>query len=236
MIESADPRIIREVTKISPMRRFIGQRMAESLQTIPQATAMIELQTDAVFRLKDQLKAANPNVTITTMFIRFIAVLLREFPLLNSTHTEDTLTSYQSCDIAVGVGMKSGIKTVVIREAQSKDVFSISDELREKTDRLKAGKLPLEDMKYSTFTISSVGMMNVKYATVVINPPEAAVFGLGTTERRLIVLDDDSTEIQRITSASLTIDHAIIDGYHAGEAIQLLERMVQNPEAYMERN
>ncbi|MDR1943555.1 MAG: 2-oxo acid dehydrogenase subunit E2 [Synergistaceae bacterium] len=233
MDKPADDMRIKTRKKLNSVRRFIGAKMSESLQTMPQASPYFELETDALFALKDELKAKNDKVTVTSMFVRIMATVLREYPLLNSAVIGEELITYESCNVAVGVGLESGIMTAVIREAQDKDIFAVSEELREKTDLVKQGRLPLADMKNSTFTISSIGVQGIRFSTVILNPPECAMLAIGVTEKRLVVLDDDSTAVRRVTGFGLTHNHAVLDGYHIGAAIELMRQRLQNPAAYM---
>ncbi|MDR2157359.1 MAG: 2-oxo acid dehydrogenase subunit E2, partial [Clostridiales Family XIII bacterium] len=168
--------------KLHSVRKFIGDKMSESLETIPQASPYFELETDALLSAKNTLKAHNPNVTVTSAVARIMATILRDYPLLNSAVIDGNLVTYASCNVGVGVGLDKGIMMTVIREAQEKDVFAISDELKEKTDQLKKGLLPLNEMKGSTFTISSIGVQGIRYSTVIINPPETAMLAIGVTE------------------------------------------------------
>ena len=219
--------------RLHSVRKFIGGKMAESLATIPQASPYFEFQTDALLALKNRLKAENPNVTVTSIIARIMATVLEAYPLMNSAVIGEELVTYESCNVGIGVGLESGIMMVVVREAQSKDIFQISDELKEKTQLLKEGKLPLAEMKGSTFTISSIGVQGIRYSTVIINPPETAMLAIGVTEKRVVVLDDDSTAIRNVTGFTLTHSHVIMDGFHVGAVIDLMRERVSNPEKYM---
>jgi pyruvate/2-oxoglutarate dehydrogenase complex dihydrolipoamide acyltransferase (E2) component len=224
---------VKSCEKLSSVRKFIGSKMAESLATIPQLSGYIDVETDALLALKDKLKAQNPAVTVTSMIARIMATILRDYPLLNSAVIDGNLVIYDSCNVGIGVGLERGIMVIVIREAQDKNVFQISEELREKTARLKENKLSLEEMKGSTLTISSIGNFGVRFSTVVINPPETAMLAIGVTEKRLVVLENDTTAIRNITSFTLTHNHTVIDGYHAGIIFDLLRRRTAEPEAWM---
>ena len=91
--------------KLNSTRRFIGQRMTESLETMPQASPVFEMNTQKFFELKDKLKKQDPSVTVTGMFIRLCAVILQKYPILNSAVVDGDLVIYDSCNIGVGVGL-----------------------------------------------------------------------------------------------------------------------------------
>lgn len=207
--------------------------MSESLMSIPQASPYFELETDSLLALKESLKKQNQAVTVTSIIVRIMATVLRDYPLLNSAVIDGTLVIYDSCNVGVGVGLERGIMMAVVREAQDKDIFEISTELSEKTALIKEGKLPLNEMKGSTFTISSIGVQGIRYSTVIINPPETAMLALGVTERRVVVLADDETAIRSVTGFALTHSHIVMDGYHVGVVIDLMRQRILEPESWM---
>ena len=163
---------------LSPARRFLGGKMAESLRDIPQLSSYFQLETDTIIAVKNELKAKNQNVTFTSMMARLMADVLRNYPLANSAVLDGDLVIYDSVNIGIAVGLSTGVMPAVIKEAQDKDVFAISDEIKEKTERIKQGALPMADMKGSTFTISSNGLAAFKTATYILNPPETAMLGI----------------------------------------------------------
>lgn len=224
---------IKSSKKLNATRRFIAGKMAESLKSIPQVTAMFDLASGKVLEQKDVLKAQDPNVTVTAVLVRLVATVLQAYPIVNSAVIDGQLVQYDSVNIAVGVGLEKGIMTLVIKEAQDKSVFEIAREMKEKTELIKTGQLPLEDMKGSTFTISSIGVQGLRYSTVVINPPEVAMLAIGVTEKKLVVQEDDTTTAQFVTSFAITHDHTVLDGYHVGEFVRLLRERMENPQAYL---
>lgn len=226
-------RRIKSSEKLNSTRRFISEMMNDSLHNYPQASPYFEFQVDELMKLKDKLKAKNPNVTMTSMFVRLMATILKEYPLLNSAVIDGNLVTYESCNVGVGVGLERGIMAVVIKEAQDKDIFTISDELREKTELIKKGELPIADMKGSTFTISSIGGQGIRYSTVVLNLPENGMLAIGVTEKRPVVLPDNSIGIRKVTGFGLTHNHAVIDGFHIGVIIDLMRSRINDPAAYM---
>ena len=233
MEDNTHGRRIKKTERLKSTRRYINDLMLESLRNYPQASPYFELETDALMQLKDELKAQNPNVTVTSLYVRIMASVLEAYPLLNSAVIDGKQVTYESCNVGVGVGLESGIMTVVIKEAQSKNIFEISDELKQKTALIKKGELPMEDMLGSTFTISSIGVQGIRYSTVILNPPETGMLALGVTEKRPVVLEDDTIGIRRVTGFGLTHNHALIDGYHIGVIIDLMRERLTNPKDYM---
>mgnify|MGYP002855351131 CR=1 FL=1 len=226
-------RRIQSARRLKTNRRVIGDLMRQSLDTIPQASPYFELAVDKLWEAKDELKKQNRNVTITSLFVRIMATVLRDYPYMNTAVIDGQLVTYDSCNVGFGVGLESSIINVVIKEAQDKNIFEISDEMKEKTQKVKEGTLPMEEMYGSTFTISSIGVQGIRYSTVIINPPETCMLAIGVAEKRLVVDEDDSIHIRRIMGFGLTHNHILFDGYHIGVVIDMMRERLNNPMDYM---
>ena len=226
-------RRIQSQRRLKSNRRLIGELMSQSLATIPQASPYFELEVDKLWEAKDELKKQNKNVTITSLFVRIMATILHDYPYMNTAVIDGQLVTYDSCNVGFGVGLESSIINVVIKEAQDKNIFEISDEMKEKTQKVKENALPMEDMYGSTFTISSIGVQGIRYSTVIINPPETCMLAIGVAEKRLVVREDNTIEIRRIMGFGLTHNHTLFDGYHIGVVIDMMRERLNNPMDYM---
>ena len=228
-----DQKRIREKHKILGVRKFIASKMAESLRDYPQGTGCTKLCMDELIKVKDDLKSFNSNVTITTVLIKLIAEALKEHREINSAIIEDELVIYESINIGIGVGLDDGIRMVVVKEVQDKDIYEVSDELKDMVVKLKNKKLSMEHMMGSTFTISNLGMFDMDEITAFLNPPETGILAIGTTRKELVVNDDDTTRIEQRATFSITINHAAIDGLHGAQFILTLKELLKNPINHM---
>lgn len=229
-----NPKRIKENYKISGTRKYLAKRMTESLRDYPQGTGSAYIPIDEVIELKDTLKSQNPNVSITSIFVKIAAEALKKHPLLNSALIDsEEFFIYDSINIGVGIGLPEGIMMVVVKEAQDKNIFEISDELQDMIAKLKSKKLGMDQMMDSTFTISNMGMLGVEQVTPFLNQPETAIMAIGTTNKQLVVNDDDSTSIKKMACFSITVNHAAIDGLHGGLFLLTLKELLKNPKSYM---
>ena len=225
---------IRESYKINRSRKYIGQRMSESLRDYPQGSGSAYVRMDKVLALKDELKAQNKNVTLTAMFTKMASEGLRENPILNSALINgEEFFVYDSINAGVGIGLDEGIMMLVIKETQDKNIFEISDELQDGIARLKSKKLPFDRMMGSTFTISNMGMLGVEQFTPFLTPPETLIIGVGITRKQVVVNDDDTTEILPMTCISNSVNHAAVDGLHGGRFMISMKKIMENPREYM---
>ena len=225
---------IRESSKIKGTRKFIAGKMAESLRDYPQGTGSAYIPIDHLLALKKELNAQNPNVTMTSLFTKIAAEGLKRHPVINSALiNNEEFYIYDSINIGVGIGLDAGIMMVVIKEAQDKNIFEISDELQEDIALLKSKKLPMDRMVGSTFTVSNMGMLGVEQFTPFLTPPETAILGIGITQKRVWVNEDDTTSIRPVTCFSVTVNHAAVDGYHGGMFLNTLKEIMKAPKEYM---
>lgn len=222
-----------EVKKLTKLRKYLAKMLTTSRRDHPQGTGSAYMPADALMALKKKLAAENPNVTMTSMYVKVAVEALRMNPVINASMTEEEFIVYDSINIGVGIGTEQGVMVVVIREAQAKSIFAISDELQEDIALLKANKLPMDRMAGATFTVSNMGMLGVEQFTPFVMPPQIGILGVGTTNRRPWVDEDGSIVAKDVVCLSVTIDHAAIDGLHGGKYLISLKEVMKEPEKYM---
>ncbi|MGL6106558.1 2-oxo acid dehydrogenase subunit E2 [Romboutsia sp.] len=224
---------IKENYKISGARKFIATKMKESLRDYPQGTGSSEISVDKVLELKNELKKQNSNVSMTSIFVKLVAEALKKHPVMNSALIEDEFFIYESINIGVGIGLDDGIMMVVVKEAQNKDIFQISDELQTMISKLKAKKLPFDCMMDSTFTVSNMGMLGFEQVTPFLNPPETGILGIGTTKKKYVIDNNDVATISNMACFNITVNHAAIDGLHGGLFLLTLKDILADPKSYV---
>lgn len=225
---------IRENYKIKGTRKYLANTLTASRRDYPQGTGSIYVPIDTLMSLKKKLVAENPNVSMTSLFTKLLAEALRKHPLLNSALIDnDEFFIYDSVNVGVGVGLNEGIMVVVIKEAQDKSIFEISDELQESIALLKSKKLPMDRMMGSTVTLSNMGMLTVEQFTPFITAPESLILGVGSTNKRAWVNDDGSITARPVCCLNITINHAAFDGLHSGLFLGTMKELMSEPEMYM---
>lgn len=224
---------VREAAKLTKMRKYLAKMLTESRRDHPQGTGSAYMPANPLMDLKKKLAAENSHVTMTSMYVKVAAEALKMNPVINASMTDEEFITYDSINIGVGIGTEQGIMVVVIKEAQDKNIFEISDELQEDIALLKARKLPMDRMSGSTFTVSNMGMLGVEQFTPFVMPGEIGILGVGTTNKRPWVEEDGSIVAKDVVCLSVTIDHAAIDGLHGGRYLISLKEIMKEPEKYM---
>ena len=228
-IEQAIPH---EAIKLSNVRKTIARRLTESKQQIPHIYLTVDIQLDALLKLRAELNAGlesrGVKLSVNDLLIKALAQSLIEIPECNVAFAGDQMLKYSRADISVAVSIPAGLITPIIVGADSKSVSAISTEMKELAGLAKDGKLQPEQYQGGTASISNMGMMGIKQFEAVINPPQGMIMAIGAGEKRPYVIND-SLQIATVMSATGSFDHRAIDGADGAKLMQAFKRLVENP-------
>jgi len=221
-----------EVVKLSSMRKTIARRLTEAKQQIPHIYLTVDIQLDALLKLRGELnKGLEPRgikLSVNDLLIKALAAALIEVPECNVSFAGDNLIKYSRADISVAVSIPGGLITPIVAGADSKSVSAISTEVKELAGLAKEGKLQPQQYQGGTASISNMGMYGIKQFDAVINPPQGMIMAIGAGEKRPYVIND-SLQIATIMSATGSFDHRAIDGADGARLMQAFKRLVENP-------
>jgi pyruvate dehydrogenase E2 component (dihydrolipoamide acetyltransferase) len=139
-----------------------------------------------------------------------------------------SVTQFGHINIGIAVAVENGLLTVICRDADLKPVRQISQEVRGMAGRARSGKVKVEDIEGSTFSISNLGMFDVEEFIAIINPPEAAILAVGTANQVAVVKDNAIVPGWRM-KATISVDHRVSDGAEAARFLQALTRYIEEP-------
>jgi pyruvate dehydrogenase E2 component (dihydrolipoamide acetyltransferase) len=198
------------------VRRLIAEHMARAHREVPAVTWVEECDFSAL-----DLKLLVPTV------LKACAESLQEFPELNARLEGDEIVYLDRYDLGVAVQTDQGLVVPVVRGCDSRGL----DELRGDVDRLaeqaRAGTLDPQDLRGSTFTITSAGKLGGLLQTPIVNHPEVAILSIGRIGPRPVVRDGKVAAAQ-IGYVSLTFDHRVVDGARAAEfGLAVIRRLEQ---------
>ncbi len=229
---AADTDIPHEVVKLSNMRKTIARRLTEAKQTIPHIYLTVDIQLDALLKLRGDLnkglESRGVKLSVNDMLIKALAAALIEVPECNVSISGDQLLKYSRADISVAVSIPNGLITPIIGGADSKSLSAISREISELAGLAREGKLQPHQYQGGTASISNMGMYGIKQFDAVINPPQGMIMAIGAGEKRPYVVDD-SLQIATVMSATGSFDHRAIDGADGARLMQAFKRLVENP-------
>ncbi|WP_298161581.1 2-oxo acid dehydrogenase subunit E2, partial [Acidocella sp.] len=168
------------------------------------------------------------RLSVNDLIIKAAAVTLRRIPKVNASYTEDNVILYDDVDISVAVSIPDGLITPIVRQADRKGLAAISTEMKDLAARAKTGKLKPEEFQGGGFSISNLGMYGVSEFSAIINPPQSAILAVGAGERRPVV-KGDAIVPATVMSATLSVDHRVIDGALGAEFLATLKGLIEEP-------
>lgn len=231
-LATEDGKVILNEIPLAGIRRIIAGRMEESLRKSPQATITAKADMSALMALKEAYSGKGTELTYTDLFVKVAASALKLNPYLNASLQNGKIVQYKSINIGVAVGTDKGLYVPVIRNVQDKSLMEISEELKGLIKKINEGKIAADDFAGGTFTLSNMGMFKVDVMTPIINTPEAAILSIGATHRELVVEGEDTIKIKPMTTLSLTLDHAVLDGLPAARFLETFQSVMENPSKF----
>jgi pyruvate dehydrogenase E2 component (dihydrolipoamide acetyltransferase) len=218
------------------IRKTIAERMQSSFQEAPHIALTVEVdvtQLEAVRQRMNEIAArqGEQKVSVTALLVKIVAWALSGNPYINSTLEEDTIHLLPEKNVGVATAIEDGLIVPVIRNADTKSVKKINDELKDLSQRARLGELTLEEVKGGTFTISNLGMFGINQFRAIINPPESAILAVGNVVRKPVVINDqDEIAVRPILVMTLSADHRVIDGVTAARFLSDLVQAVETPD------
>jgi pyruvate dehydrogenase E2 component (dihydrolipoamide acetyltransferase) len=146
--------------------------------------------------------------------------------MVNSTLVGDQVRIFEDVNVGVATATEHGLVVPVIRSADMITLQEIDARLNDLSEKARAGKLTKEELSDGTFTITNLGMYDVEFFTPIINPPEAAILGVGAINEKL-VMSGGKVEVRRVMMLSLSYDHRIIDGAPAAEFLREVKAEIE---------
>jgi pyruvate dehydrogenase E2 component (dihydrolipoamide acetyltransferase) len=226
-----------EVVPHDGMRRTIAQRLTASVQTVPVFYLTMDCDIGKLLVAREEINAAAPKdkekkplykLSVNDFVIKAMAVALQKIPNCNVSWTEGGMLKHKHSDIGVAVAMPGGLITPIIRKAETKTLSTISSEMKDFAARARARKLKPEEYQGGTTAVSNLGMYGINHFTAVINPPQATILAVGTSEERPVVRAG-KIEIAQMMSVTLSCDHRAIDGALGAELIGAFKQLIENP-------
>jgi pyruvate dehydrogenase E2 component (dihydrolipoamide acetyltransferase) len=219
------------------MRRTIAQRLTAAVQSMPTFYLTIDCDIGRLTAAREEINAAATKdkdgkpvykLSVNDFVIKAMALALQRIPEANVSWTEGAMLKHKHSDIGVAVALPFGLITPIIRNAETKSLSVISNEMKDLAARAKAKKLKPQEYQGGSSSISNLGMYGIKDFTAVINPPQSSILAVGTGEERAVVRKGQIVPAT-IMSVTLSCDHRAIDGALGAELITAFKTLIENP-------
>ncbi|PKF46262.1 branched-chain alpha-keto acid dehydrogenase subunit E2 [Macrococcoides caseolyticum] len=221
--------------KIPAMRRAIAKAMVNSKHTAPHVTLMDEVEVQALWdhrkKFKEVAAEQGTKLTFLPYVVKALVSALKAYPALNTSLDDATeeIVHKHYYNIGIAADTERGLLVPVVKNADRKSIFAISDEINELAVKARDGKLSPSEMKGASCTISNIGSAGGQWFTPVINHPEVAILGIGRIAQKPTVKDGEIVAAP-VLALSLSFDHRQIDGATGQNAMNHIKRLLNNPE------
>jgi pyruvate dehydrogenase E2 component (dihydrolipoyllysine-residue acetyltransferase) len=219
------------------MRRTIAQRLTASIQTIPHFYVTVDCNIGKLMAAREEINAAAPKdkdgkpaykISVNDFVIKALALALQRVPDANVSWSEAGMLKHKHSDVGVAVALPGGLITPIVRNAESKSLSVISNEMRDLAARARARKLKPQEYQGGSSSVSNLGMYGIKDFTAVINPPQSTILAVGVGEERAVVVNG-KLEAATLMSVTLSCDHRSVDGALGAELIGAFKKLIENP-------
>jgi 2-oxoglutarate dehydrogenase E2 component (dihydrolipoamide succinyltransferase) len=220
-----------ELLTLTPMRKAIAEHMVRSVRTSPHVSTIFEVDASRILAHRAAHRAEytqkGVRLTFTPYFVLAAVAALKAVPVVNSTFTDEGIQLKREIHIGVAVAIDEGLIVPVVKNADEKSLLGVAREVNDLAHRARVKRLQPDEVQGGTFTITNHGVSGSLVALPIINQPQAAILGVGTIQKRVIVLENDAIAVRPMVYLSLTFDHRIMDGAVADRFMMVLKQTLE---------
>lgn len=220
-----------ERVEVGKIRRAIAHRMTLSKQTQPHYYLTLDIDMTDALAFRAQLNAGLPEgqkVTINDLIVKACALALERHPKFNAAYTEDGLQMHERINICIGIALDEGLIAPAVLDCQAKSLGRIAQETKDLIERARAGRLTAAEYGEGTFTITNLGAYGVETLIGIINPPQAAILGVGSVMPKPVVRDGEVV-VRQVMKVALSADHRVTDGAEGARFITEIRAILEQP-------
>ena len=217
--------------RLSALRRAVSAKLSRSRSEIPEATVWVDVDATQLWALRAGMAPDGGKApSLTALIARFVLLALEDHPVLASRLSEDAseLITVAGVNLGVAADTDRGLMVPVIPRAHDLTVEQLDAALRELTTAARAGSMPPERLRGSTFTLNNYGGLGVDGSAAIINHPDVAILGIGRVIERPWVVDGQIVP-RRIAQLSLVFDHRVCDGGYAASFLRRVTELIEHP-------
>lgn len=220
--------------RMSVIRQRIAQRLLASQQTTASLTTFNEADLSAIMELrnryKDRFKEKHGiNLGFMSFFVKAAVEALRAYPVVNARIEENDVVFQHYFNVGVAVSTEKGLMVPVLRDVDQMSFAQIEQAIGAVAVKARDGRITPQDMMGGTFTITNGGLFGSMMSTPILNPPQCAILGMHSIQKRAVVRDDQVV-VRPMMYLALTYDHRLIDGREAVLFLVRIKECVENPE------
>ena len=221
-----------ETLMMSPMRKAIAEHMVLSKRTSAHVHTVFEVDMTAVVQLREKHKdefegREGIKLSYTPFFVKALVDTVRDYPILNSSVSDDKIVLKKSINVGIAVALETGLIVPVIRDAELKSFTGLVLAIHDLAERARTKRLKPEEVQQGTITITNPGVYGSLFGMPIINQPQVAILGVGGLEKRPVAIND-AIAIRSMVCLVLSFDHRAIDGAVADQFMAALKTRLQS--------
>ena len=220
-----------QVVPMSVMRKKIAEHMVVSKRTSAHVYSVFEVNYSRVDQIrkakKDDYERAGARLTFTSFIAKVVVDCLRQHRVINASLDGDNIIYRHDINLGIAVALDYGLIVPVVKGAGEKNTLGLSKAIQDIADRARAKKLNPEEVHGGTFTITNPGNFGAQFGLPIINQPQVAILGVGTIEKRPVVVDD-AIGIRLMGFLTLGYDHRLVDGAVADQFMSDVKKGIEN--------
>ncbi|MFJ5765739.1 dihydrolipoamide acetyltransferase family protein [Lysinibacillus sp. NPDC093210] len=218
---------------VTNVRRAIANNMVRSAQEVPHAWMMMEVDVTELVAYRDSIKTEFKqkegfNITYFAFFVKAVAQALKEFPMMNSMWAGDKIIQKHDINISIAVATDDALFVPVIKHADEKSIKGIAKEIHELAQKVRTGKLTMDNIKGGTFTVNNTGAFGSMQSMGIINYPQAAILQVESIVKKPVVLPGGMFAARDIVNLCLSLDHRVLDGLVCGKFLNRVKEILEN--------
>ena len=216
--------------ELSRLQQVIVRRMAEAKATVPEFQVQTEVSMDAAIAFREMIKDQDAGVvpSFNDIIVKASALALRAHPLANGSYTDGGFELYLRVNVGIAVAADDALAVPTIMDADTKSLGTIATEARLLAERVRRGEITPPELSGATFTVSNLGMYGMTAITPIINTPQAAILGVGTT-RAVPAIEAGQLIERHVMTLTLTCDHRILYGVEAARFLSDIRTHLERP-------
>jgi pyruvate dehydrogenase E2 component (dihydrolipoamide acetyltransferase) len=223
-----------EIKPLSVIRKKIADHMVMSRRTSAHVHSVFHVNFSNVERIRHQKKAEFEQSGVKLTYMAFIAKAavsaLRKFPIVNASLDGDNVVYKKDINLGIAVALETGLIVPVIKHADEKNLLGLSRAIADVANRARSKQLKPEEVHDGTFTITNPGQFGSQFGMPIINQPQVAILGIGTIEKRPIVIDD-AIAIRTMAYLTLGYDHRLVDGATGDQFMAEIKEQIEHFDA-----
>ena len=237
--ESADPAASPAVAPaagstepFTRIRQTIARRMSQSKQQAPHYYLTVDVLMDQAMQFRSELNSVLPDddrVTVNDLIVKACAIALQRHPKFTARFTDEGLAyPAEGIHIDIGIALDEGLIAPSLLNCESKTVAAIARDSKGLIERARDGKLRADEYGQGVFTITNLGGYGVESLIGIINPPQAAILGVGSAMPKPVAEDGEVT-VRSVMKLALSADHRVSDGAEGARFIKEIQGILEAP-------